>query len=84
MVFFSVFVFSMWLPFFALLVLSVSCLGNAASRKENYHSVNHTQKHGREVFTSKIIAFEPIRKGPETTVLTTRITFQVMSKLVAT
>ena len=36
--------------------VSVSCLGNAASRKEIYHAVNHTQKHGREVFTPKLIA----------------------------
>ena len=42
--------------------VSVSCLGNAASRKEIYHAVNHTQKHGREVFTPKLIALKPIRK----------------------
>ena len=56
MVFFSATVF------FCTSDVSVSCLGNAASRKEIYHGVNHTQKHGREVFTPKLIAFEPIRK----------------------
>ena len=33
-----------------------------ASRKEIYHGVNHAQRHGREVFTPKLIAFEPIKK----------------------
>ena len=26
------------------------------------HGVNHAKKHGREVFTPRLIAFEPIRK----------------------
>ena len=42
--------------------VSVCCSGNAASRKEIYHVVRHTQEHGTEVFTPNLIAFEPIRK----------------------
>ena len=52
MVFFSVFSAT---DFFCTSGVSVSCSGNVASRKEIYHSVNHTQKTGREVFTPKLI-----------------------------
>ena len=48
--------------FFCTTDVSASCSGNDASGKEIYHRVNHAQKHGREVFTQKSIAFEPIRK----------------------
>lgn len=62
MLFFSVFSAFSVTNFFCTTDVSASCSGNEASGKEIYHGVNHAQKHGREVFTQKSIAFEPIRK----------------------
>ena len=57
--------------------VSVSCSGNVASGKEIYHSVNHTQKTGREVFTPKLITkkdWKPLRSLP-------RLHFQTRSHI---
>ena len=65
MVFFSDFNVSSATDFFFTSGVSVSCSGNPASKKKIYHGVNHTQKlcyYSRELFTPKLIAFEPIRK----------------------
>ena len=43
-------VFSVRPTFFCSSGVSVCCSGNASSRKEIYHGVNHTQKHVTEVF----------------------------------
>ena len=56
MVFFSV------TDFFCTSGVSVGCSGKWQSRKDICHGVYHTPKHGRELFTSTLIAFEPIRK----------------------
>ena len=38
------------------------CSGDAASRKEIYHGVNHTQEHGTEEFTPiRNVRFLPTR-----------------------
>ena len=62
MVFFSDFSVSSATDFFFTSGVSVSCSGNAASKKGNLPGVNHTQKLCRELFTPKLIAFEPVRK----------------------
>ena len=52
MVFFSV------TDFFCTSGVSVGCSGKWQSRKDIWHGVYHTPKHGRELFTSMLIAFE--------------------------
>ena len=62
MVFFSDFNVSSATDFFSLLEKVLVARVTRHLKKEIYHGVNHTQKLCRELFSPKLIAFEPIRK----------------------